>query len=285
VLLSDVKQAAVWGQHAQQWSRVGPPLKPSAEDADLTLLGLQSVFAQHPNMCQVAILGVTPELVLLPWPDFVHLFAFDHSAEMIAQVWQPHPVVISSVHEADWRKFPLETGSIQAAVGDGSLNVLPHLQDYRAVLEELHRVMAPGAVLVIRCFIRPDKVETLPEVIAAVHASQVGSFHALKWRCAMSLADVPGASVAVSDIHAAFETSFPSRLLLSEMTGWPEAQIDTIDAYKGAPTRYNFPTLQEMRDRCAPYFDVEDVRYAIYEMADRCPTLILKRRGLDEVKP
>jgi hypothetical protein len=37
-----------------------------------------------------------------------------------------------------------------------------------------------------------------------------------------------------------FEEGFPSRSALSEATGWPQEQIDTIDAYQCSPTRLSF---------------------------------------------
>ena len=273
------EQAAVWSQHAGQWSRVGPPLKPSPEDTALTLSALQVVFDTTHGPCRIAVLGVTPELVQLPWPQRVTLDAFDHSADMIARVWQPHPTVHSSVHEADWRALPLDAGTLHAAVGDGSLNVLPDLDQYPAVLGELHRVLVAQSRVVIRCFIRPDVAEPVPALVAAVLGGQVGSFHALKWCLAMTLAGVSGASVAVADIHEVFEASFPSRSALSEATGWPQEQIDTIDAYRGSPTRYTFPTLVQMREQCERWFEVVTVAYGTYELADRYPTLTLARKN------
>lgn len=279
--MSNSAQTAVWGQNAHQWSRVGPPLKPSSEDGDLTVRALRPLLDGVPRSRKVAILGVTPELVQLPWPSGIELLAFDHSAHMIEQVWRPHPVVCSSVHQADWAALPLQSASLMAVVGDGSFNALHSLNHYADVLAELYRVMAPEALAVVRCFIRPANVEALDDVVAAVQQGRVGSFHALKWRVAMCLANVPGASVAVSDIHAAFEVCFPSRAELASQTGWSPLQIDTIDAYRDSPTRYNFPTLQELQDRCWPCFDVAEVAYATYELAERCPTLTLQRRDVE----
>lgn len=277
-----IEQVAVWGQHAGQWSRVGPPLKPADEDTALTLSMLQPLFAENPDQCRIAVLGVTPELVQMPWPAQVQLDAFDHSADMIARVWRAHPAVRSQVHEADWRALPLEAGSLDGAVGDGCLNTLPTLDQYSRVLQELHRVLAAHGKMVLRCFIRPDKAETVPAIVDAVMAGQVGSFHALKWRLAMALADVGGGPVAVADIHQAFDTSFPSRAALSDKTGWPLEQIDTIDAYQGSPTHYTFPTLDQLRKQCQPWFDVMQIAHGNYELADRCPTLAFARKASGE---
>lgn len=274
------EQAAVWVRHSRQWSQVGPPLKPSAEDADITLRALTPHLAGQTGPFRLVVLGVTPELVGLPWPGHVQLFAFDHSARMIADVWSPNPAVPSFVQQADWRSLPLDSSSVHAVVGDGSLNALPGFDAYGEVLGEMHRLLVPDARIVIRCFIRPGQAETLSAVRVAVEAGEVGSFHALKWRLAMSLASGNGGSVAVADVHSAFEDLFADRVRLSRMTGWPRAQVDTIDAYRAAPTRYTFPTQHEMVRHCSPFFDVEGLSQGTYELADRCPTLTLRRQDM-----
>lgn len=221
---------------------------------------------------------MTPELVLLPWPRTVVLDAFDHSAEMIARVWQEHPTVPSRVHEANWQILPLAAAQIHAVVGDGSLNTIPALGQYPEVLKELHRVLVSRGRAILRCFIRSDVAEPVPSVVAAALSGGVGSFHALKWRLAMALAEPRDASVAVADIHRVFEAHFPSRRALSQATGWPQEQLDTIDAYRHSATRYTFATLSQMREQCLPWFDVVSVNQGSYELAERCPTLALVRR-------
>lgn len=279
--MNHAEQTSVWTPHARQWHKVGPPLRPNEDDLGLMISALEPVFLSHHEKCPIAILGVTPELVQLPWPAAVTVHAFDHSEEMIASVWSPHPKVPSAVASASWQKLPIEDGRFCAVVGDGSLNSLPSLGDYDEVLKELRRVMQPGALAVVRCFIRPDQVQTPEEIRQEVMARRIGNFHAFKWCLAMSLTDGPSASVEVAQIHSAFETYFPDRCALAQMTGWPREQIDTIDAYKNSRTRYSFPTLAQMRTRCAPYFEVKAVDYPGYELAQRFPTLTLQRKNAE----
>lgn len=276
--MAKVEQAAVWERHAHHWAAVGVPLKPSPEDGLYALAALLPSFERSRH--EVAILGVTPELVQLPWPQTVTLSAFDHSAEMIASIWKPHPRNVSSVACASWQQLPVAAASFDAAIGDGSLNALPNLNEYDAVLRELHRVLKPEARVAVRCFVRPESPEPLSDIVEAVNAGKIRGFHALKWHVAMSIADVPGSAVAVSAIHKAFDTLFPSRVKLANKTGWPEFVIDTIDAYRDAPTRYTFPTLAEVIRECQPYFQVIDIGYGQYELADRCPTIVLQRSQL-----
>lgn len=276
---ADAEQAVVWTGHASQWNLVEAPLRPSPEDGDLILRGLVPVFLKFPDQCRLAVLGVTSELVNLGWPTSVELTSFDHSAHMIAKVWRPNPNVKSTVKEADWRKLPVLPGTFHGVVGDGSLNVFPHLTDYQVIAKEMHRVTSPDGFAVLRCFVRPSTSETAGDVKAAVEAGCIGSFHAFKWRLAMTLTDPESASVVLADIWRAFQASFPSREELSEIAGWPEAQISTIDVYKDAPTRYTFPTFDQIVREVGPFFEVVERGQAGYELAERCPTLVLKRRA------
>jgi SAM-dependent methyltransferase len=272
-------QAAVWQKHALQWSHIGSPLKPSLYDGELLLDSLAQRMLSLSSPFHVAILGVTPEIINLPWPDNVELLAFDHSAKMINEVWSPSKIVKSSVFQNDWRNLQLPDASIHAVVGDGSLNVLPSFSSSLEVLHELYRVMKKDTLFVIRCFIRPAKPETLLDIKHAVQAGAVGSFHALKWRLAMSLASVEKGCVSVADIRAAFETLFSDREYLSKSTSWPLLHINTIDAYENSLTRYLFPTLEEIQNHISSYFEIEKIKYAEYELSNQCPTLTLKRRN------
>ena len=65
-----------WNQHAQQWQFVGPPLRPTREDVDLFVRlvdeGLPRARGLPPR---AALLGVTPELATMPWPEGTRLAA------------------------------------------------------------------------------------------------------------------------------------------------------------------------------------------------------------------
>jgi hypothetical protein len=274
-----VDQAAVWRQHAGQFHRVGSPLRPTAQDGTLMMAALEAVLFQSTDAATVAVLGVTPEVVRLPWPRHVGVQAFDHSADMIATHWQPPRHGLGSVRLAGWQSLPLPDRSVRAIVGDGALNCV-RAMDYPHVLSELARVLEPGGRLCLRCFIRPDQPESLDAVAADQLAGKIGSFHALKFRIAMALCEAPTYGVAVSAIRAAFDATFPDRPALAQATGWPMAAIDTIDAYRDAPTIYTFPTFDGLRQACAPHFIVESVVCGDYELAARCPTVRLRPCGL-----
>lgn len=262
----------VWETHARQWQRVGVPLRPSEDDARL-MMDLANPLLAHSMRPRVVVLGVTPEVVQLPWPDGVDLLALDQSAEMIARVWQSHPKIQSSVRQARWQETFLESHSVDLIVGDGSLNVLPSLEAYAELFVELVRVLRRGGGVIIRCFVRPDEKEAMGQVVKAALNGEIRSFHALKWRVAMTLSEAPDFSVPLSDIHAAFSAHFHDRRRLVEIACWEPEVIDTIDAYRGLDTRYTFPTLGALRDAATGLLEMEAPRYGRYELSARCPTV------------
>lgn len=266
----------VWKHHSAKWSRVGSPLRPTEEDTRIMMMLAAPALSYSKVNSSLIVLGVTPELVQLPWPSHTRLQAFDHSADMIASVWRPHSLNSSSVQQVCWQNMPVPDKSADLVIGDGCFTVLPSSDGYRAVLAESARVLKQTGLLVLRCFIRPELSESLDDVLEAAHGGTIGSFHAFKWRLAMAMTFDEEFSVAVKDIHEAFERLFPDREHLAGTTGWPIAVIDTIDAYKGMDTRYTFPTMSVLQQLGRPFVDVVDIRYGNYELAERCPIICFK---------
>lgn len=270
------KQAAVWQSHSGQWALVDAPLRPSPSDGALMLDLLGPTFERTPAGAQVAMLGVTPEVVQLNWPDGTRLQAFDCSEGMLEAVWAPHGRISSSASLARWQALPGPSAQFDAVVGDGALNALPTYDEYRAVLRELWRVTRASASVVIRCFVRPGIPGTIALLREELNAGAIGSFHALKWRLAMLLAARHDGIVSVRAIYEVFEQEF-DRQELARVTGWLPGVIDTIDAYRAMPTIYSFPTISQIIAVCDDLWEMDALSTADYELANCCPTLRLSR--------
>lgn len=272
------QEKMVWQNHSRQWNLVGAPLKPSAQDGVLMMKLVPTCLGASQPVRRIAVLGVTPELMQLDWPQGVELAAFDHSEHMLQSVWAPNPMFATHVTLASWQALPVDDAHFDLVVGDGSFNALPSLVEYAPVFQELARISCEKAVMVLRCFVRPDEAESMAQIQHAAMSGLVYSFHALKWRIAMSLAAKDHGAVAVREIYDTFEAYF-DRESLARITGWPITVINTIDAYKMADTVYTFPTLAQWRDCCQPLWRVDQVLYADYELAQRCPTLRFVRES------
>jgi SAM-dependent methyltransferase len=264
----------VWDKYANQWQQVGAPLRPCEEDGQLML----SLVILPANNARILLLGVTPELVQLAWPADACLEACDQSAEMIASLWRPHPCIVSAVQQNRWQSMCLPMQSVDVVIGDGATTTLADKQDYHQVFTELSRVLKPEGQIVMRCFVRPDIPEGLEEILTAALTAKIKNFGALKWRLAMALIPDNDFRIKVGDIFNKFNELFPDRDRLAKMAGWSRQMVDTIDAYQHQADGYTFPTLQQLIEICEPFFCLQEVRYAHYELAQRCPTLCFVKK-------
>lgn len=265
-----------WSRHAQGWARVGPPLRPCAEDVRVVEAAIAAWAGGRGGRAgapaDVLVLGVTPELVALAAPPASSIVAVDREPAMIDALFEPAPGRRAVV--GDWRALPLPAAAIDIAVGDGGLSALAYPADYATIVAELARVVRPGGRVVLRLFATPEVPETLADVRAALDALAIRSFDALKWRLAMAI----HRAVAVTAIRDAFDAMVPARAALAARTGWRRDVIDHIDVYRDSPAIYSFPTLAEVRAVFAPRFDELACHVPGYELGERCPTLVWQRR-------
>jgi SAM-dependent methyltransferase len=266
-----------WQRHAQQWSQVGAPLRPSPED----IAGMRTALTgwsgeRGPSTPVVLVLGMTPELCRLGRELGGRVMAVDNSADMIRALWPRDARDCDRAICADWRQVPLPAGSIDVVLADGSLSALPFPGGYAALLAELRRLLRPGGRCLIRCFVSPDRKETVEGVFAALLQGEIGNFHVLKWRLAMALQPEAAAGVAVGRVWQALHREWADPARLAERFHWPLEQVRTIDAYRGVDTRYTFPTLTQYRRAFElGGFQVMQITTPGYELGERCLSFVL----------
>jgi SAM-dependent methyltransferase len=274
----DSRRASVWGRHAGQWSRLGSPLRPSAEDIN----GYQRVvrrWAQDYGRPRIALWGVTPEIVEMPLPDGAQIVAIDNNWAMLdlfpPAARRPGAGGIC----ADWRRLPLAAGSRDIVLGDGCFAMVNFPDGFRQLARVLCRVLAPAGVSAFRFYLRPEPAESINDLVADLRAGLVGNFHAFKLRAAMALQETPEQGIAVGRV---FEWWAQSRIEPAELTaqyGWHPETIATIEAYRDREDVYTFPTLAELRWALGDLLVEVDCRFPGYELGARCPLIELRPNG------
>lgn len=269
-----------WTQHARQWQYVGSPLRPGPDDITIAARFIEREQARGGrNGLQSVLLGVTPELVSMAWPSHTRLLAIDRSPGMIRSVL---PGLSGNHVDAvcgNWLDLPLPAASVDCVVGDGCFTVLESLAAHRALSREVRRVLNQDGFFVIRLFVQSPERETADQVFDELSAGTISNFHVFKWRLAMALQKSQQSGVGVNEIWRRWQQAGISPQLLSRRTGWRVEEIRTIEAYRDAPARYTFPTLEQAREVLHTDFTELACHIPDYELGRRCPTLLLAPLG------
>ena len=215
------------------------------------------------------LLGVTPELAGLA-EDMV---AIDRNSAMINDISQ------GKVVYGQWLELPFPDASFDFAVGDGSLNMLHYLDDYRLLFGQLKKALKSQAKIIFRVFTAPEESENVDGVFNAAFAGGIGSFHAFKWRLAMAMVAENGeANIKVGQIYKVFNDRILEREKLAKASGWLRQDIDTIDVYEDSDVVYSFPTLAQLRMASSELVEEVSITHGNYELAECCPVITLRLR-------
>lgn len=254
-----------WQGFAKRWSRLGSPLRPCPEDVD----NFRTALGNDPSRC--LLLGVTPELAGIA-PS---LTAIDNSADMISALWPSDKEAVLG----DWLAMPFPASSFDTIIGDGCLVLLSEPIQHSRFFEQVSNLMTPKGRLLLRIFVNPEQGEARETVCNDALTGKMKSFHAFKWRLSMAIASESfDHTLSVAETAATFESLIGDRVQLSNNTGWSAEDIDTIDFYRDSHTRYCYPTLTQVRRAIPDSLKEVDVIYGTYELAERCPILVLESR-------
>jgi len=266
----------IWQNKYSIQYRGGFPLRPPQEVANRFEKLVNDINRNASKPFELTLLGVTPELALINWPDNFYLKAFDQSKEMIANVWQSNPKINSSVHLSTWQSLPLSSHTIDSIIGDGCTTQLSDENAFDLLFTELNRVLKAEGHIFLRCFIRPEETESLFKISEDALTGKIEFFGSLKWRIAMSLvAGNQNMFIHVNEIYKSFNELFPDRDSLSKHTKWPIDLINTISSYQNSSMQYNFPTLKEFEALLPSTIKIKEIYYDSYELSERCPVLNL----------
>lgn len=270
-----------WHNVAVQYGLLGSPLRPCSEDARI----IEEILAAEPEIFGSAgkkrawLLGVTPGIVAVPWPQEVKLVAVERVRAMIDLWWAGNTENQWAIC-ADWAQVPFPDQSFDLAIGDGCLTAVAEKDEAWRLLVSLRRCLRRDGYLLLRLFCRPEIDETPEAVIATLRSGSIGSFHAFKWRLAMAVQGKAGTpDVSVDDIWNIWNASGIDAEELTKTRGWPMELAVTLDHYRGATARYSFMRFDEAICHLqSAGFDLVATRVGSYELAERCPHVLLKKR-------
>jgi len=268
-----VESSTYWDRFAQSYASLGGPLRPSRADvAAFESIVRQWTVSQRIIRPRALLLGATPAIATMQWPDGTWLTGLDRSFPMAKSVWPGDSPGERGMVCGDWLQPSLGNNSCDLVIGDGSLNCLTYPIASKALVRAVSGLLRRGGLLILRCYIQAEPRESPDDLQTEALRGAIASFHTFKLRLLMALQPTLEEGVAVRDAYRwiARNVDLPS---LSKTAGWPRAEVETIEHYKDSDTIYAFPTLDQQRAALLPEFAEVSFLTTPHEMSSRCPIL------------
>jgi hypothetical protein len=232
----------------------------------------------HPISLHALLLGVTPEIATMNWPPLTRLTAADREPGMLSSVWPGNTQNRVAVC-ADWLSLPFTDHAFNFVIGDGCLILMDYSSACRQFTASLLRCMTQNGRLMLRTFCRPEQPEQVTDIAEALRRHNIKSFDTFKLRLMMAIQqDDVAHGVCLAEVWRAWQSLEPDPVRFALEQDWPLPKVLMIDAYRDNPGRYYFPTLAEVRALFARDFEEISCHFGQYELAERCPNLLLKPR-------
>ena len=277
--LSQSLQQPHWGEVAYHWHHYGPPLRPSAAEVRVMEAMVRGWCADRSaRPFKALLLGVTPEIAAMAWPDDTELLAVDRSEQMIERVWPGDIAGRRKAVCADWFGFSSGTDRYHVIIGDGNFTILDYPGQYRALATIARDVLASDGIFISRFFLQPAMIETAETVFDDLLANRIATFHGFKFRLAMALQENADSGVRMGDVFSAWHSADINLESLMAITGWSREAIETIRLYDGKDSRLSFPSAAEIDAVMSEYFEKIDECYLPHDMGERCPIVSYRRR-------
>jgi len=275
--------SAHWDAYAARWRLIGAPLRPAVQDLEylresVARLGRAPSASPTEPSRRALLLGVTPEIAELAWQPPHRLLAVDKSEGMVNGVW-PGDTETRRAIVGDWLALPPSEAPFDLVVGDGIFTLFDFPDGYARLAAALAQLVAPGGLLSVRLFCRPEPSESLDQVFRALFDGAIGNFHVFKWRLAMALQGDATRGVRLADIWTTFCERGGSVAKVAARAGWPEPVVGTIEGYRDVEDRYSYSTAREVVGALAAGFELVETWRPRYELGERCPHLTFRKHS------
>jgi hypothetical protein len=272
-----------WAEMARQWRQAGPPLRPSTQDLGFCRDAVREWHRNSGVAPRVLLLGVTPDIYRLPWPEETDILSVDRSQPMIDIVW-PGPK--ESVLCADWLSMALPDNSRNISFCDGGLHLLSYPQEQQQFVQILRSLLSDKGLCIFRLFVPPQQRESPDAVLKDLLEGRISNLNILKLRLAMSLQNRAEQGVELNKVWCAFHEITSDLKGLAEKIGWPVEHMMAINMYRDSTARYSFVTVDQVCDLfcgCSGGFKLRYLHVPSYELGERCPTIVLQRDRTPEI--
>jgi hypothetical protein len=201
----------------------------------------------------------------------------DHTQAMIDTVW-PGPE--EDVRCTDWLALALPESSRDLVLCDGGLHLLAYPHEQRRLVRLLRGVLSDQGLCILRLYVPPPQRESPDTVLKDLLEGRIPNLNVLKLRLCMSLLDSAAEGVELGTVWQVIHGVAPDLERLAARIGWPVEHMLAIDAYRGSTARYHFVSVDQVSELfCGSPggFEMRGLCVPVYELGDRCPTIVLRR--------
>jgi hypothetical protein len=274
-----VCKKSYWDDIATSFSVLGPPLKPSSEDIDFVESAVRNWSSSYPRQpLRALLLGVTPEIANIRWPDASTLLAVDNSLGMAQAVWPGNIRGKRWVVCGDWLALPRPNSSCDVVIADGSLNCLRYPDGFRAVAKNIRDLLHQDGVLLLRCYVQPVTKELAEDIVSDLVQARIPSINHFKFRLLMAMQSSTEQGISVRDVYKKWVDSEIDEEQLMARTGWEKRAFQSIELYRGQDAIHTFPSVTELRAVLLEFFDETSISIPAYLLGERCPRFVLRKR-------
>lgn len=273
-----------WTKMVRHWQQLGSPLRPSPQDIEFFEDAVQE-WIYHYGAPRVLLLGVTPEIYRLRWPEETDFLAVDHTQAMIDAVW-PGPK--ETVQCTEWIALSLPKNSRDIVLCDGGLHLLAYPWEQQQLVHILRDVLSDNGMCILRLFVPPAQRESSDAVIYDLLEGRISSLNILKLRLSMSLLESAAEGVELGKVWRLIHEVAPDLGVLAAKIGWPLEHMLAINAYRDSTSRYYFVTFDQVAELfCGSPggFTVYRQNIPSYELGEQCPTIVLIKHGSGALLP
>lgn len=262
-----------WDEQAKQWKYITEPLKPSVIDINNLTHWIYKLYENKNQPLTVLLLGVTPEIVNIHWPERTRLFAIDKNMDMLISIL-PHstPFIQPIALAADWLNLPIKSASFDLVIGDGCYNLLAW-SGYACLTKAIKSLLNHEGVFILRFFLRPEHNESLDIIKEKIINQNFNSFSAFKLKLLMTLQNDVNKGVCLKEVWDCWDKHFKKIVFAYQhKLGWSDDTVNVINNYKNKHVFYTFPTLIEVNNHFKKYLRENEMFIPSYQLGVHCPT-------------
>jgi hypothetical protein len=264
-----------WDELARIYRTLGPPTTPADEDLGFIREAIDIWTAHHPEGgLRALLLGVTPAIAGMHWPEGSSLLAIDRSIDMINAIWPGDIAEKRRAVCADWRALPLPEASLGVVIGDGIVSCIRYPEGLCELATRIRRALRGDGIFVLRPFVQSEQRED-PEALLS-DLDGCPSFYHFIMRLLMAVQQCPQRGVPVHEVYRLWIERGMKQQVLAAHPEWEKRDIDTVEFFNDSDTVHTFPTLRELRSVLLQFFEEVCLSTPSYPFGDRYPTLVLR---------